>query len=146
MANEIKVVYITGRTITYGAYHPDGTVRTAAGTALTETAGTGFYDADDAAILAGDTVIVKESTTIIGSAEYQPDTTSINMRGTDNAATETKQDAMQVDVDTIAVDVAGLDGDAMRGTDDAATEVKQDIMQTSIDNIPTVAGGTPELK
>lgn len=101
MANEIKVVYITGRTITYGAYQPDGTVRTAAGTALTETAGTGYYKANDAAILAGDTVIVKESTSIIGSAEYQPDTVATNMRGTDNAATEAKQDIMQTSIDNI---------------------------------------------
>lgn len=38
-------------------------------------------------------------------------------------------------LNTIAVDVAGLDGDAMRGTDSGATEAKQDIIDTVVDSI-----------
>ena len=38
-------------------------------------------------------------------------------------------------LNTIATDVAGLDGDAMRGTDSGATEAKQDIIDTAVDAI-----------
>jgi hypothetical protein len=73
MANEIKVIYTSGKILKYGAYQPDGTVRTAAGTALTEQVGTGYYYATDANILAGDTVRVTEGGVYRGGNEYQPE-------------------------------------------------------------------------
>ena len=76
MANEITVGYRTGATLTYGVYDPDGTVQTAAGTALTEVAGTGYYKATDANIAAGDIVIVKEGTVVVAYGEYLPQVTS----------------------------------------------------------------------
>ena len=60
MADEIKAVYESGKTLTYGAYQPDGTVRTAAGTSLPEVGTTGYYKATDGSIQAGDIVVLKE--------------------------------------------------------------------------------------
>ena len=138
MANEIQFAgFRTGATLTYGAFEPDGTVRTAAGTSLPEIGTTGYYVANDAAIVAGDAVVVKEGANEVGGGVYIPEA---NVPG---VATEVKQDAIQADIDTIAIDVAGLDGDAMRGTDDAATEVKQDIIDTNVDTIITTGGTGP---
>ena len=74
MANEINFGYFTGHTLTYGAYQPDGTVRTAAGTALSEIGTTGYYTATDASIVALDCVIVKDSVTslVAGWGQYMP--------------------------------------------------------------------------
>ena len=45
-------------------------------------------------------------------------------------------------LNTIAGDVAGIDGDAMRGTDSAATEAKQDIIDGNVDDILEDTGTT----
>ena len=45
MANEIKFGYLSGTDLTYTAYKPDGTVRTAS-TALPEVGTTGYYTAN----------------------------------------------------------------------------------------------------
>lgn len=78
MSNEITVGFYTGATLTYGAYQPDGTVRTAAGTPLTEVAGTGYYKASDASVAAGDIVIVKQDTVVVAYGEYQPESIVAN--------------------------------------------------------------------
>ena len=78
MANEITFGYRSGATLTYGAYQPDGSVRTAVGTSLPENGSTGYYIATDGSIQAGDIVIVKEGTDVVGWGEYQPGTTVIN--------------------------------------------------------------------
>ena len=83
MANEITFGFATGKTLTYGAYQPDGTVRTAAATALTEVAGTGYYKATDADITAGDIVIVREGTTEVGWGEYRPEVNTVLIEGDD---------------------------------------------------------------
>jgi len=77
LSNEITVGWVTGKTLTYGVYLPTGVVRTAAGTALTEVAGTGFYRASNSSIRAGDFVIVREGTLEIMQGEYQPEVTSV---------------------------------------------------------------------
>lgn len=74
MANEITFGYVTGATLTYGVYQPDGTVRTAAATALTEVTGTGYYKATNASIVAGDFVIIKQGTLEVGQGQYNPNT------------------------------------------------------------------------
>jgi len=71
MANEIKLAFRSGATLTYGAYQPDGTVRTAAATSLPEISSTGYYTATDANIVAGDTVVVKESTSVVAGGVYE---------------------------------------------------------------------------
>jgi len=70
MANEIKVVAQSGLELTYGAYQPDGTVRTAAGTALTEVAGTGYYKANDANVQTGDVLVVSDAVGVLAGKIY----------------------------------------------------------------------------
>ena len=72
MAFEIGFGYRSGATLTYGVYRPDGIARTAAGTSATEVAGTGYYYAHNASIQKGDTIIVKEGTSVVLSANYAP--------------------------------------------------------------------------
>ena len=72
MANEIKVVAQSGLALTYGAFQPDGTVRTAAGTALTEIAGTGYYKANDANVVTGDVIVVSDASGVLAGKIYDP--------------------------------------------------------------------------
>lgn len=110
MANEITFGYTTGRTLTYGVYQPDGTVRTAAGTALSETAGTGYYTASDANIVAGDWVIVKDSVLgVVGAGEYKTEISA--------TAIEAKIDVIDGIVDDILVDTGTT-------LDDHLTDIK----------------------
>lgn len=85
MANEIQFGFRIGATLTYIAYAPDGTARTpSVSTNLPESdAGvSGYYTQTDANIVAGDEVIVKESTTVVGSGIYQPEVTVVGGSGT----------------------------------------------------------------
>ena len=72
MSDEITFGFAIGRTLTYGVYTAAGGVRTAAGTSLPETAGTGYYHADNGDIVASDIVIVKEGAVPVGWGEYLP--------------------------------------------------------------------------
>lgn len=83
MANEITFGFQTGKTLTYGAYEPDGSVRTAAATALPEIGATGYYTATDGNIVAGDVVIVKEGTLTVGWGEYRPEVNCVLIEGAD---------------------------------------------------------------
>lgn len=87
MANEIEFGYPTGKTLTYGAYQPDGTVRTSAGTSLPESpASSGYYHTTDGSIATGDMVIVKEGTDVVGVGIYHPETI-LSSDGLDSVAT-----------------------------------------------------------
>ena len=79
MANEIQFGYRSGATLTYGAYQPDGTIRTAAGASLPEIGTTGYYTATDANIQPKDAIIVKDGSNVVGSGEYQPEVTVANI-------------------------------------------------------------------
>ena len=118
MANEITFGYQTGDTLTYGVYQPDGTVRTAAGTALPEVAGTGYYKATDASVTAGDIVIVKDTTKVIGYGEYQPDI--------DTASIIAEIDANEAKLDTAIGDIAAVKGDT------AAILIDTDTMEADL--------------
>lgn len=83
MANEITFGFLVGKTLTYGAYEPDGSVRTAAATALPEIGATGYYTATDGSIVAGDVVIVKEGTVTVGWGEYRPEVNCVLIEGAD---------------------------------------------------------------
>lgn len=96
MADEIKFAYQSGYTLTYGVYDEDGSVVTAAGTSLPEEGTTGYYHATDANISALDVVIIKESTNIVGYAQYSPDVTSTAIDA-DLTTIETKIDDLIVD-------------------------------------------------
>jgi len=91
MANEIQLTFRTGATLTYGAYQPEGTVRTAAATSLPEIGTTGYYTATDANIVVGDQVVVKEGTNIVAGGVYEIANESVSDIQ-DGLATEVKQD------------------------------------------------------
>jgi hypothetical protein len=95
MANEIKLGYYTGQTLTYAVYNPDGTEVTAPGTSLPEIGATGYYTATNADIGAGDICIVSDSNGVLFQAEYLPDVTS--------SAVESKVDIIDTNVDTLIV-------------------------------------------
>jgi hypothetical protein len=71
MADEINLTYRSGATLTYGAFQPDGTVRTAAGTNLPEVGATGYYVASDSAVVVGDQIVVKEGVNIVAGGQYE---------------------------------------------------------------------------
>jgi hypothetical protein len=75
MANEIGYVAATGATLTYGAYQPDGTARTAPGTSLPEIASTGYYTASDALLTPGDWVVVSDGAGVVAGWRYEGATT-----------------------------------------------------------------------
>lgn len=83
MADEITFGYKSGLTLTYGVFQPDGTVRTSAGTSLPEESGTGYYHATDGNITAGDLVIIKESTNVVGFGEYRSEVDCVLIEGSD---------------------------------------------------------------
>lgn len=106
MANEIQFGFRTSATLTYGAYQPDGTARTAAGTSLPEIGTTGYYTATDGSVVAGDAVIVIESPNVVGYGVYQPEATVANISDVQNGlATEAKQDIIDTNVDTIEANI-----------------------------------------
>ena len=71
MANEIQLTYRSGATLTFGAYQHDGTVRTAAATAVPEIGTTGYYTTDDGNILVGDSVSIKEGVNVVAGGLYE---------------------------------------------------------------------------
>ena len=70
MPNEMKWGWRTGKTLTYAAYQPDGTVRTAS-TSLPEILATGYYTTDDALIQVGDVYVIKDPNGVIGFGIYE---------------------------------------------------------------------------
>jgi hypothetical protein len=70
MANEVKVVWLTGKTLTANVFQPDGSVRETS-VSLSENATGGLYLGDCSTIAAGDVIIAYEGTTLIGSSVYQ---------------------------------------------------------------------------
>jgi len=70
--NEITHGYTKSRNLSYAAYEPDGTVRTAK-TSLPEEGSTGYYHADDASVIPGDFIIITDddlSDAVIGYGTY----------------------------------------------------------------------------
>lgn len=75
MADEITFGYTKGTTLSYAAYHPDGTERTAK-TSLPEwPADSGYFHEDDDDIKEGDFVIITDddlSDRVVGYGQYGP--------------------------------------------------------------------------
>ena len=71
MSNEIKVAYLTGKTLTANVLQATGAVRQT-GISLTEVAAGGLYLGNCATIQPGDIVIIYEGANLIGSTEYKP--------------------------------------------------------------------------
>ncbi len=102
MANEIKLGYYTGQTLTYAVYNPDGTQVTAPGTSLPEIGTTGYYTASNASIAAGDLCIVSDTNGVLFQGEYLPDVVSTSIAA-DVAAVEAKVDIVDANVDTLII-------------------------------------------
>ena len=77
--NEIKLPgYRSGATLTYTVMSADGTEKTPEGTPLTEVRSTGYYKADNATIVIGDVIIIKEAGNVVGGGIYEIVPTSSN--------------------------------------------------------------------
>lgn len=70
MAEEIKVIYLTGKTLTANVFQPDGSDRQT-GISLTENTTGGLYLGDCATIVAGDIILAYEGSTLVGGQEYK---------------------------------------------------------------------------
>lgn len=102
MANEIKLGFNTGETLTYAVYNPDGTEVTAPGTSLPEIAATGYYTASNASIAAGDIAIVSDAAGVLFQGEYLPEVSATGITA-DIAALEAKVDIVDSNVDSLVV-------------------------------------------
>lgn len=75
MANEIKVIYLTGKNLTAKVYYDNNgvmTLRDNVGALTEEPASSLLYKGTSRFIQPGDTVVVLEGTTLIGGSEYRP--------------------------------------------------------------------------
>lgn len=93
----------TGRTLTYGLYEVDGTVRTAAGTSFPEISSTGYYTVEDANMVTGDVGIIKEGTRVIGWGIHRPEIDD-SLIISEIDANETKIDAIKAETVLIVED------------------------------------------
>jgi hypothetical protein len=146
MANEIKAVYISGRTIQYKVKQANGSVRVAA-TALPEVAD-GCYVASNALIVAGDIAIITESGGIIGSAEYQPGMSVINITSIGDEVHDIVQVISDASDDLIQLMIDASDDD-MEVRNQAISDASDALIINGVwdepltgtkHNIPTSAG------
>ena len=100
MANEIKLGYYTGQTLTYAVYNPDGTEVTAPATSLPEIAATGYYTATNGDIAAGDICIVSDTNGVLFQGEYLPDVTA-SVVSAEIAVVDANVDTLIVDQQTV---------------------------------------------
>lgn len=121
MANEIKAVYATGATLDFSVYYDNAgtlTAREENQSMDEEPAGSGVYHGTPAAISQGDIIVIEEGATIIGSAEYYPDTNVVEVGGTSQTANDNGADINAILLDT------GTNGVVI--ADDAITSAKYD--------------------
>jgi len=75
MANEIKVIYLTGKSLTAKVYYDNNgvmTLRDNVGALTEEPAGSLLYKGTSRFIRPNDIVIVLEGTNLVGGSEYRP--------------------------------------------------------------------------
>jgi len=76
MANEIKVIYLTGKTLTADVFQPDGSDRQTS-ISLTENNTGGLYLGDCSTIQAGDVIVAYEGSNLVGGEEYKQSVSGI---------------------------------------------------------------------
>jgi len=77
VSNEIKVIWLTGKTLTANVFEPDGSDRETS-ISLTENTTGGLYLGDCSTIVAGDVIIAYEGSTLIGGQIYKQEVQGIS--------------------------------------------------------------------